>query len=856
MPELNLKQIESICEEEGNYIEHLKQEVAHRDDFIDDVNLIKKFRSELSIPDNILNFFTKLGCQVFFEFPQKEEKEHITFFKLAYRSKHSDKILEEECGDYRNLLLDIYKNVLTKDPMASMLLEISYINKASIYLNQFIQDTNINKLTEEILFMKKINGFLKNVREELANNYPVVTSFFETFIEPFPYGHIMNHHIDDFEPLFLSRGYPLVLFLEVHKIIVSNYSQTQLPVITKEMKNKTLLTREDLKKCKFSRFFLPTYEQLKILHKSIIRQAEKSEIELIKTDKNFSLMDQRVSNQTKRLLREKSQEICNIIEGKNKESPLESSYIISELLSEIEKASLDYIWHLKDFLNKSYELNKNIEANYSLRNMTLEELKELLEEETYRTKNNLTRLGIEFLKIKPFLENITPKVEKEIFRMTLNLVNRLDKNNSKNKRNLKESILTYMGMVNKPDVNKILKYYKVTARELLLPLISAGLFQRNIIEWPRTNEIERTPRNQILKEIDYFGIYAIPKGKFYHFSKNGKIQSREEFLTKKTRDKLVNVCKKHFKRVVAVLIYDIRGSSFMTLKLHNAEREQMIIKNFHSTMAKIAKEYGAFLLKDIGDGGIIWFGNNSKELYNSIYRESTTRKFKKLRHSLLSEEGLFLQSSPQSSEKAIECAISMVKAAEKFISDNYVKYRDWFSDIKEKELKIEGTTYALLPPMFRSLFRLGIGIASGIPSKDIAIGPNAFGDPDLRGMLINEAKFLSEGRDPEKSVILADHNTIFNLLLTIPEFTFGNPPSNITKRKDIMSKVAEILKGKLQRGTLNFTKKNFSVEPYEILSLDNLRREKYTPTTFNLDESGTLLDKQGKRVKILYNIIT
>lgn len=37
----------------------------------------------------------------------------------------------------------------------------------------------------------------------------------------------------------------------------------------------------------------------------------------------------------------------------------------------------------------------------------------------------------------------------------------------------------------------------------------------------------------------------------------------------------------------------------------------------------------------------------------------------------------------------------------------------------------------LLPPEFKALFRLGIGIASGKPGKDVVFTPNSFGDPDL-----------------------------------------------------------------------------------------------------------------------------
>ncbi|TES92622.1 MAG: hypothetical protein E3J87_04850 [Candidatus Cloacimonadota bacterium] len=857
MLDISLRQIEAICEEEGAYIAFLKKEIANQNGYLRDIYLIKLIKREFNIPEEFINLLIKQGNQLFFEFSLKEEKEYISFFNKVTRLKEKESILSPEFNKYKNKLSQTYKNVLEQEREAALVFEIGYINKAGEYIRTILKNESGDKLTKEILFMKKIIEFSSNIRKELSNDFSIPVSFFVHSIDQFPYASIIEHPLTDFEPLFLSRGFPLSLFKEIHNIFLSDISQRQIVDLVNVVKEKTFLSKGDLRKCKFSRFIFPQNKELKILFKSIIRQSEKSEIELIKNDKELSLIEHRVSEQTKRIVREKAHSIAEVIDAKNKKPLLESSYRISEVLSEIEKACLDYIWHIKDFSDKSYNLSQKIESNRSLQTLKMEELNAFLNKEIYHGNDELVMLAEEFLKIEPFLEISQSKIERMVIQKTYELFNKTEKEAIKNREKIREILLTLReGGRRKyyPDVNEVIKRYKKSATEILLPLLIFGLLQRNIKEWPQINKVETISQSRLYDETNYFSIYAIPRGSFYHFSQKGKIRSKEDYFNDKTRNKLVDICEKYFKKLVTVLIYDIRGSSFMTLKLHNAEREQMIIKNFHSTMTKIAKEYGAFLLKDIGDGGIIWFGANSKELYNSIYRESTTKKFKKLRHSLLSEEGLFLQSSLDSSSKAIRCAISMEKAAEKFIKDNYVKYRDWFSDIKEKELIVEGTTYALLPPMFRSLFRLGIGIASGIPSRDVAIGPNAFGDPDLRGMLVNEAKFLSEGRDPEKSVILADHDTVFNLLLTIPKFTLGEKDSNVTTKEEMMSRVAEIVKEKLQGGVLNLSGKNFVAEPFEILSLDTFEKEKYTPTTLKLDEDGILYNEKGKRVKILYLI--
>ena len=854
MYDVFLKQLESLCIEESHFVNSLKKEVGRQNNFNEDIRLIQLIKTKVNIPENILQILTKQGGKFFFEFPPKEEKEHISFFnKIRLLSKDNKKndITNER---YKKQFSLIYQSILKQSPNLALIFEIAYINKAGNYINTYLQNET-NRLEKEISFMKEILRLISTAREELSKHHLFSIPFLKTIIDPFPYVNVTEHRLKDFTSLFLAKGFPLSLFLDIHNIFIKEISKMHMQHLIDDIKHKTLLTKSDLQKCWSEEFFIPKGNDLKLLHKIITKQAEKSEMELVKNDRELTLLDNRVSEQTKRIINEKANAISSIITKKNQKSPFQSSYEISEILSEIEKTCLDYIWHLKDFSEKTYTLSEKIEQNRKLQSLTSEELQKMLESEIYIKKGPLCKLVTSFIKIQPLINTVIPVVSRSIYLTTIHLFEKTeapshDNNNDK----IKQILLKFREKGKKkfsPNIEKIIQAYKKVGNEILLPLLTLGILQRNIEEWP-DKKIENYSQAKLFNETNYLALYAIPKGKFYHFSQKAKVKPEDSFSNTKLREKLLNICNKNFRKVISVLVYDIRGSSFMTLKLHNAEREQMIIKNFHSTMANIAKEYGAFLLKDIGDGGIIWFGKNSKELYNFIYRESTTKKFKKLRYSLLSEEGLFLQSAEYSAEKAVLCAIEMVKAAEKFIKDNYVKYRDWFSDIKEKELIIEGTTYALLPPMFRSLFRLGIGIASGIPSRDIAIGPNAFGDPDLRGMLVNEAKFLSEGRNPEESVILIDHDTVLNLLLSTSKFTIGNVELNVTSKEDIMAKVAEIITQKLQGGNFYFIGKNFVAKPFEILSLDKLTLSKYSPSQLRIDEDGMLYNKSGEKVKVLY----
>jgi hypothetical protein len=126
--------------------------------------------------------------------------------------------------------------------------------------------------------------------------------------------------------------------------------------------------------------------------------------------------------------------------------------------------------------------------------------------------------------------------------------------------------------------------------------------------------------------------------------------------------------------------------------------------------------------------------------------------------------------SADAGKQAVTCATELMKQAETFIQDNFTNYRDWFKQATEREIFHDGMNYAVLPPAFKALFRIGVGIASGEAGRDVALALNAYGDIDLAGMLVNNASLYSTCRDPMRSRVLIDHATGFNLLLNSDRF--------------------------------------------------------------------------------------
>ena len=270
-------------------------------------------------------------------------------------------------------------------------------------------------------------------------------------------------------------------------------------------------------------------------------------------------------------------------------------------------------------------------------------------------------------------------------------------------------------------------------------------------------------------------------------------------------------------------------------------------------MAEIVKKYDGFLLKDTGDGGLVWFSENSGSLYKLLYSESVTGRGMKLRHSIFSGAEFDLIPAIDAAKRAILCARDMVKRAEEFITANFMHYREWFADVTERTLELDGITYALLPPEFKSLFRIGVGITSGVPDKDVVLAANSYGDPDMVGPIIADAHFYAMAKQPARSVIICDLPTLINLILNIESFEYPIEEKNFKE----YIQVAEELRKK-EHG-YKFSDHKISIVPKGIHVLEELDKRKAfieTATTEVLiGDDNNLHNEQNKKINLIYEIL-
>jgi hypothetical protein len=285
------------------------------------------------------------------------------------------------------------------------------------------------------------------------------------------------------------------------------------------------------------------------------------------------------------------------------------------------------------------------------------------------------------------------------------------------------------------DCRQVMDGFNKSVDDIIVPLVKSILLEELVDYYPKLSQI------MTAEGIRFLGEEAM-SGRVSLIEKDVNIIANEESASDE------NVLR--YKDLVSVLVYDIRGSTFMGAKLKNAEKESAIRNLFQESMLFVAEKYGGIPIKDTGDGGVIFFARN----HYDIKGEKTLRP------------------EPGSTLPSVRCAIEMVQEAKLFVQRNIHRYGDWFREFEEREIDFEGAAYAKLPPSYQAIFQVGIGIASGYYPREVYLDKNAFGEHDLTGMLVREANLYSTVKAKGKSTIICDDATVYNVLLNVDRFSF------------------------------------------------------------------------------------
>jgi hypothetical protein len=398
--------------------------------------------------------------------------------------------------------------------------------------------------------------------------------------------------------------------------------------------------------------------------------------------------------------------------------------------------------------------------------------------------------------------------------------------------------------------------------DTIIPLYLQDEVMKFIAVWPPPFiEHKEKKHPHLEKEILYVGDYLIPENKYL---KLGTLPSTSQKEPEHLDDRIVNKLVDNYSRVATVLVYDIRGSTFMGMKLGNAKIESSIRRKFGERMLEIAEKYGAFPIKDTGDGGILLFSQNSRELYGKVF--SPAKIGTQWMRARYRKEDLEPREGEECAKMAVLTAKEMILAAQKFVSENIGEYGDWFKEEKEQKLFFKGMNYGQLPPSYKRIFQIGIGITSGHLGEDLYFSVNAFGDPDITGNLVRDANLYSDARDPNSSVILMDNASLLNLLLNeeliepVVEARKVGDFSETEIYRYIIDKTLKLARARSKRVAYKLKNYGLLIQRIGYRILEPGKEERIIPSInlpdlgLEITDSGTLKYRKEEIVKFLYDV--
>ncbi|MDI6700588.1 MAG: hypothetical protein QME48_05080 [bacterium] len=751
-------------------------------------------------------------------------------------------------------LKNFYKNIVEINQNFALLFELVILK---IFLHVFnTHKDNLEK--NENFFEKKLIGIreiLKDVRNELYStnifNREFQTRIFDNL--RFTKNSLLNKDLElDRELFFNEYEFSLNTFLSLLKMFNTAESLEREIEIIDYYENRTIWSIDDILKPENAIYLPFLRDELKeIILKSIIKKSKQTKEFLLKEKNDLEKQLDQIKNDMVDSL--------NIFSTNIKKETIDSikypvnptvTNKINSFIIDFNRSVMANILQANKLSERWKNFQKRMTKNENLRVLSYDQYIEILKNEGSLDKNDLILSILIYFNYSKNFENFFERFKPQILKVVKNSFENLKKEYSEQKTGIVKKEINFISELfveskfqKKFNFELLQKKFLKIIENLIDKLIISILLDSFII-----HNIELS-KDEAKKELLNFNLSVnlLPFNKVVYISNGEKIPS-EKFLNIDV-EQLKNILKKNYSKVVSVLVYDIRGSSYMSSKLNNAEKQKYIMKKFQHLINSAVKNNFGLPLKETGDGGIAIFCSNSKEIYRTLFKESVSSKNILIRHSIATGSDIIIKESTTSSIESLKCSLKLVESAEKFIKDNYINYREWFFDVQEKKLIHEGIEYALLPPEFKALFRVGVGIASGIVNRDVNISINAFGDIDIYGITINEAKIFSGGKDPSSSIILIDHPTLFSAIINSNYIEINNW-KNFKISENYLENILDFEK--------SFIVENFKIKFYGIYY--PLKRKKDQIVDTDIEIESLYIDDNGKifyndeEIKLLYQV--
>ncbi len=725
---------------------------------------------------------------------------YLDFLKDESRISKWDVFFER----YSNTLFEIYKKFTQNDPFKVFIFEI--VNRKllrDILSRELAKKTIDEKAVIAERFGMVINQLFNYIRRSLTRNVMVqdrlIVDSYER-IPLFPRG-TRTELIKMMARTFLQRGLPEPVFSAILKVLLNTtYSEGLNNLIEAIKALGKSFSREKVMEIMSAHFFFPDEEgMLKVF--TVIQNAAREFYEEMKKKKiAIENQLQKIENEIVETNRVLGEELVRSTRDFSTEEALDIG------LKKLRRSLISHGYDMRRLRTEYQEYQKQEAEMEGILKLKLADFSKFV------VKHEWDPYLLFFLGERKVID------EEGLHNLVKDAANEMKGN---------KDYLTLLNELRVPGFLKerynyaeIMRRFETIISEVLEPFLKSVLLEELVEYYPRTTGASPS------ENIRYVAEEAL----------SGKVSLVEKDIQPTiTIGPTADLNIQRYKNLLTVLTYDIRGSTFMGTKLQNASKENEIRNLFQESMLAISEKYGGLPIKDTGDGGIILFAANNYELKN---QQTKTPQ-------------------PGSVLNAVRCGLEMVKESLDFVQENIKHYQDWFKEAEDRKINFEGGTYATLPPVYQSIFQIGVGIASGEYPKEVYLDRNSFGDLDLTGMLVRESNFYSKIKSKDKSTVICDDSTVFNLLLNVDKFSFlSDTGVKLTAESmDIEQELEFWINQKISR-------RGFILDLYRIF-VSKMGEEIYYPGSLKIllgvsdiaiDETGEIKDGKGGRGKFLFEL--
>lgn len=704
---------------------------------------------------------------------------------------------------YSKNLFEIYEKFVAGDSNRVLMFEI--VNRKLLRDLLTSQTANVpieHKTVISERFGVVINQLFNYIRNSQTKNVVIKDTLIVNSYEKIPFLPRCNHSetMKLLNKCFLHKGLPEPLFTAIFKNIITSYYVETKGKVLDLINKKTFLSKDNILEIFKSHFFFPDDRSLSEI---LVLLKTKADDMIERIRKKKEIVDKRIKD-TKR----KTKDTTEVIEQKlvNLVEDFSSEESIDKMIEKLRRNLITKSYDMKMLKN---EYQEYVKKESELNNILSFKVKDLLR---FVFKNEWDPYIILF-----FNKNKT--VADEQLQLLIKDVISEIKNN-KTAMELMRKYRVSGFLKDKYNAGEIHKKFSIIIDEIILPLVKSFLLEELVEYYPKLSGVTSSEGVRYLAEEALSDRVSMVEKDIKVVRENKEIPD-------------LNILR--YKNLTSVLVYDIRGSTFMGTKLRDAKKESEIRNFFQESMLSIIGKYGGVPIKDTGDGGIVLFTANHYDVIN--------------------HKTLELESG--SALSAVRSGLEMVQEANNFVQENINKYQNWFHEAEERRVDFEGAIYATLPPSYQSIFQIGVGIASGTYPREIYLEENAYGKLDLTGMLVREANFYSKVKAKTKSTVICDDATVYNLLLNVNKFSFL---SEAGLRIDPL--LLDVEQGLEYWINQKVTRRGFIFDLYKIF-VTELGQEVSLPGSIKImlgafditiDETGEIKDGKGGRGKFLFEI--